>query len=63
MSRIRVTRILLADGEVMTVEAGDGRCWSSEEVGETEISTREPINLLEPVRCDICGEPITSADS
>lgn len=49
---VKATIIVLAAGDSVTAEAGEGRCWASEEVAtfDTVVSSG--------TLCDICGEEI-----
>lgn len=46
---MRATRIFLTTGEAATVEAGDDRCWASEEVSDVEVDVEDGTT------CDVCG--------
>lgn len=46
---MRATRIFLASGGTLLVEAEEDRCWHSEEISEVEIEMEEEWE------CGICG--------
>lgn len=46
---MKATRIFLASGTTLLVEAGEDRCWHSEEISEVEVEIEYEWE------CGICG--------
>jgi len=53
---VRATKVILATGDALVVEAGEHRCWHADEVSDF------PVQVDDGTVCDICEEVIGFVD-